>query len=162
MVMVTSFKRTYTSTPQLPGLLQPEPLSPQQATADPCLCRRHSNPQRQVWLQVLWRPLLHFLGPGAQGFVCALQASLEGMRFDSKCDCAPPTVLLGISFALQCRYLFLVGSNILLLMVVQQLVEILVFLQERWVHILLLFHLDCCCYCQVASVVSDSVQPHRQ
>ena len=32
----------------LPGLLQPELLSLQHATADPCLCRRHSNTQRQV------------------------------------------------------------------------------------------------------------------
>ena len=35
-----------------PDLLQPEPLSPQQATADPCLCRRHSNIQRQIWLSL--------------------------------------------------------------------------------------------------------------
>ena len=41
-------------TPHLPGLLQPEPLSPRQATADPCLCRRYSNTQRQVWLSLLW------------------------------------------------------------------------------------------------------------
>ena len=31
-------------------MLQPEPLSPQQATADPWLCGRHSNTQREVWL----------------------------------------------------------------------------------------------------------------
>ena len=30
-----------------PGLLQPEPLSPGQATADPCFCRRKSNTQMQ-------------------------------------------------------------------------------------------------------------------
>ena len=53
------------------------------------------------------------------------------MRFDSKCNCAPPTVWLRFSFALGCRYLFLVGSDILLSMVVQQLVEILVFSQEK-------------------------------
>ena len=35
-----------------PHLLQPEPLSSQQATADPCLCRRHSNIQRQIWLSL--------------------------------------------------------------------------------------------------------------
>ena len=35
------------------GLLQPGTLSPQQATADPCLCRRHSNTQRQVWLSLI-------------------------------------------------------------------------------------------------------------
>ena len=40
----------------LPGLLQPEPLSLQQATADLCLCRRHSDIQRQVWLSLLWGP----------------------------------------------------------------------------------------------------------
>ena len=33
-----------------PDLVQPEPLSPQQVTADPRLHRRHSNTQRQVWL----------------------------------------------------------------------------------------------------------------
>ena len=38
----------------LPGLLQPEPLSPQQAIADPCCCKRHSNTQRQVWLSLMW------------------------------------------------------------------------------------------------------------
>ena len=31
----------------LPGLLQPEPLSPQQSTADPCLRRGHTSTQRQ-------------------------------------------------------------------------------------------------------------------
>ena len=40
----------------LPGLLQPKPLSLQQATADLCLCRRHSDIQRQVWLSLLWGP----------------------------------------------------------------------------------------------------------
>ena len=41
---------------RLPGLLQPKPLSPWQATAESCLCRRHSNTQRQVWFSVLWGP----------------------------------------------------------------------------------------------------------
>ena len=36
-----------------PGLLQPEPLSTWQATADLCLHRRYSNTQRQVWLSLL-------------------------------------------------------------------------------------------------------------
>ena len=35
-----------------PDLVQPEPLSPQQVTADLCLHRRHSNAQRQVWLSL--------------------------------------------------------------------------------------------------------------
>ena len=50
--------------PHLPGLLQPEPLCPQQVTADPYLCWRHSDTQRQVWLSLLRRSLLPSLGPG--------------------------------------------------------------------------------------------------
>ena len=38
----------------LPGLLLPEHLSLQQATADPYLNRRPSNTQRQVYLSLLW------------------------------------------------------------------------------------------------------------
>ena len=67
----------------------------------------------------------------AQVFVWALWASLVGMRFDSQCNFAPPTVLLGFSFALQCGVSFLAGSNIPLWMVVQWLVTILEFLQEK-------------------------------
>ena len=46
----------YSGSPMLclPGLLQPEPLSPQQATAVPCLCMRHTNTERQIWLNFLW------------------------------------------------------------------------------------------------------------
>ena len=53
-------------TPCLQGLLQPEPLSSWQATADLGLCRRHANTQRQIWLSLLWGSLLPSLGPGAQ------------------------------------------------------------------------------------------------
>ena len=50
-----------------PGLLQSEPLSPRQAIADQCLCRRHLNTQRQVCLslcgpgvhKVLFEPSKH-------------------------------------------------------------------------------------------------------
>ena len=34
-------------TPHLPGVLEPEPLFLQQASADLCFCRRHSDTQRQ-------------------------------------------------------------------------------------------------------------------
>ena len=54
-LMITSSKGAY-ATHCDPGLLQPEPLSPWQATAVPCLCRRHSNTQRQVWFSLLWGP----------------------------------------------------------------------------------------------------------
>ena len=50
--------------PCLPGLLQPEPLSLPQATADTCHYRRHANIQMQVRLSVLLRSLLLSLGPG--------------------------------------------------------------------------------------------------
>ena len=57
----------------LPGLLQPEPLSPQQATADPCLHRRHTDTQRHVWLSVLRGSWC------TQDFLWALWVSLGGM-----------------------------------------------------------------------------------
>ena len=57
--------------------------------------------------------------------------SLVGMVFDSRCDFTPPTILLGfLLLSLDMGYLFLVGSNILL-MVVQQWIVILEFLQEK-------------------------------
>ena len=52
-------------TPRLPGLLQPEPLSLWQITADAYLQRRHSNTQRRVWLNLLWGSLFLSLSPGA-------------------------------------------------------------------------------------------------
>ena len=104
----------------VPGLLQPEFLSPWQATADPCLRRRQSNTQRQVWLSLcvvsgFWC---------AQGFVWALQASLEGMGFDSKCGlhnikclCKLPFYLIIydkyflVSLNIHLKYIFLVAVD---------------------------------------------------
>ena len=66
-----------------------------------------------------------------QGFVCVFWAPLAGMRFDFKQECTAPTILLGL---LLCPWMwaifFLVDSNILLSMVVQQLFVILVFSQK--------------------------------
>ena len=72
-----------------PGLLHPEPLPLQRSTADPYLHRRHSNtvPSQSLW--GLW--VLVYTR-----FVWALWAPLVGMGFDSKCDFAPPTILLEI------------------------------------------------------------------
>ena len=115
-----------------PSLLQPEPSSPPQVTADPWLHRRDSNTQRQVWLSLLWGlwVLVHTR-------FCLSPPSISehtpvGMGFDSKRDFIPPTILLGL---LLCPwkwgiFFFLVGSNILLLMVVQQLVAIWEFSQK--------------------------------
>ena len=51
-----------------PVLLQ---LFPWQVTADLCLPRRHSYTQGQVWLWLLWKSLLNFLGPGAHKILFA-------------------------------------------------------------------------------------------
>ena len=59
--------------PRDPGLLQPEPLSPWQATGDLFLCMRHSNTQRQFWLSILWKSQHLSLGPGAHK-ISSLQA----------------------------------------------------------------------------------------
>ena len=48
MVELSLFQEGFWHTLCLPGLLQPEPLSPLQVTADPCLHRRQSYTQRQV------------------------------------------------------------------------------------------------------------------
>ena len=50
--MATSSKEGLCHMLHDPGLLQPEPLSPRQGTADPCLHRRYSNTQRQVWFSL--------------------------------------------------------------------------------------------------------------
>ena len=60
----------------LQGLLQPEPLSLRQATADPCLHRRHANTQRQVWLSLLWGHCSFLLGPGAHKLLFVPSKSL--------------------------------------------------------------------------------------
>ena len=68
----------------------------------------------------------------AQDFAWVLQTSLASMGLDYKCNFAPPTILLGL---LLCPWnwdiFFLVDSNILLSMVVQQLVATLEFTQEK-------------------------------
>ena len=76
-----------------PGLLHPDPLPLQQSTGEPYIHWRHSN---TVLAQSLWGfwVLVH------TRLVLALQVSLVGMGFDSKCKFAPSTILLGFAFAL--------------------------------------------------------------
>ena len=50
-------------------LLLSLPPTLQQATADPCLCRRLLDTHRQVWVSLLWGHCSFLLGPGAQGSV---------------------------------------------------------------------------------------------
>ena len=83
VLMVTSSKRTYANTPYLPKWLLPVPLSPWQATADLCLHRRPLNTTGISGSVSCWgRILLSLRSQCAQGFVCALQESLEGIAFD--------------------------------------------------------------------------------
>ena len=63
--MVTSFKKTYASMLQLLGMLYSVPLTPQQATVDPCLCWSLLDTHRQVWLFLFWGHCSFLLGPGA-------------------------------------------------------------------------------------------------
>ena len=72
-------------TPCPPVLLQ---LFPRQVTVDLCFHMRHSYTQRRVWLWLLWRSLLNFLGPGAHKILFAPSKYLVGLRFDFKWNCA--------------------------------------------------------------------------
>ena len=104
-----------------PGLLNAESLPLQQSTAGPYLHRRHSDTVLAQFLWGLWI-LVH------TRFVWALQASLACMGFDSKCNFVPPTIFLGLLLCLwMWGIFFLVGSNILLSTVAQQIVVILEF-----------------------------------
>ena len=93
-LMTTSFKRAYaiprSAAPRAPdsvaGHCWPELLLTS-AAADPSLCRKHWNP---VLAQSLWGSLV------CTTFVWALWVSLMSRGFDSKCDFAPPTILLGL------------------------------------------------------------------
>ena len=49
----------------MPGLLYSMPLTPRDVTANPCVCRRHLDAHRQVWLSLLWGHCSFLLGPGA-------------------------------------------------------------------------------------------------
>ena len=107
-------------------------LTPQQAAADPRLRRRPSDTHRQVWLGLLWGPLL--LSPGSccsQRFVCAFQESLAGMGFDFTVVAPLLPSRCSVSSVLRHGVCFLAGSNALLSMAVQPLLVILVFSQER-------------------------------
>ena len=82
-LVVTSSKRAYVT----PKSAAPLPLW--QAIAEPDLCRRCSNTVLSQSLWGLWVLV-------CTRFVWALGASLGEMGFDSKCEFAPPTILLGL------------------------------------------------------------------
>ena len=132
-LMATSSKRTYATYHASQVCCRQSPCPHRRPLLTCVSAGEHSNAQRQVWLSLLWGSLLLSLGPGVHKVVCALQASLAGLRFDSKCDFAPSIMLSG---PLLCPWMwlfffFLVGYYILLSMVVQQLVMIFLFSQEK-------------------------------
>ena len=127
IVHATALWWAYTVPPVLPV-----PLSPWQATAVPCPHKRSSNMHRQVWLSLLWQSLLLSLGPRAHKVLFVPSKSLWWI-WGLILNMTAPTVLFQL---LLCPwtwgiFFFLVGSSILLSMVVQQLIVILVFLQEK-------------------------------
>ena len=63
-LMVISSKRIYANRLHLSGLLRPVPLTPQQATVNPCLCQGLSNIHRQVCLGLLWGHSSFHMNPG--------------------------------------------------------------------------------------------------
>ena len=86
------------ATPCVPGLLQPEPLSPRQTTAHLYF---HWSPQTLTGRSGSVSCGVTAPVPGSsahKGFAFGLQASLAALKFDSKHDFAPPTILKNIYF----------------------------------------------------------------
>ena len=107
-----------------PGLLHPEPLHLCQATADPYHCRRPSD-------TILAQSLTPVSGSWCEQGLFEFSEHLWWVRGLILNMILPPNHLAGSStLPLDMRYLFLMGSNIFLLMVVQQRVVILEFSQE--------------------------------
>ena len=71
------------------------------------------------------------LGSGVHKVFWALWASLASMEFDSRYDFALPTIFLGLLLCPWMWNIFLLGSNIFLLTVVNPWVVILEFSQEK-------------------------------
>ena len=77
VVMATSFRRTYASLPQFPGLLYSIPLTLWLATVDPSLRQRLLDTHRQVWLSLLWGHAAFSWFLVGTRFSCALQESVS-------------------------------------------------------------------------------------
>ena len=86
--MVTSSKRAYATG----SVIQDSCIQSPWPCNRPLLTYTSTGDIRtQVWLSLCW-----FSGSCcAQGFIQVFQASLAGMGSNSKCDFAPPTILLG-------------------------------------------------------------------
>ena len=154
-IMETSFKRSCAGTAALSA---PNPAAGQH---DPCLHQRLLDTHGQVLVSLLWGHGSFLLGPGVPQVLLVPSTSLfplscvsagvslwvlctQGMFEPSECLWQVWGLTLnmilpllpscwGFSFALGHGVSFLMGSNILLLIVVQQQVVILEFLQEKMI-----------------------------
>ena len=79
--------------PHVPGLLQPEAVFLWQATADPCLCRRHSKRAKAGLAQSLCSLWVLM---DTRFCLSVFWASLAGMEFDYECNFVLATILLGL------------------------------------------------------------------
>ena len=106
-LMATSSKRTYAMhcASQVCGSRNPCLHSRPLLTVPPRETLKHS---KAGLVQSLVGVTAPFSGSSwAWAFICTLQASLEVMRFDSKCDCIPHTILLGLLLCPWTRGIFL-------------------------------------------------------
>ena len=65
--------RQHSRPPRITAINASEPAA---GHCQPQVHQRLLNTHRQVWLSLLWGHCSFLLGPGAQSFVCALQASI--------------------------------------------------------------------------------------
>ena len=123
-LMATSSKRDY-ATGCVTQVAAPRALSPWQATADPCLSRRHSN---TGLVQSLGS-----LGPGSKHKVLFEPSECLWQEWGVTLNMILPLLpsCRGFFFALGCAVSSLGGIQHLLSMVVQQRVVILEFSQEK-------------------------------
>ena len=107
--MATSYKRAYA----IPRCAAPRALVPEAGHCWPV-------PPQETLKHNSGSVSVGSLGPGAHK-VCLSPPSISGgYGFDFKCEFAPPTILAGASpLPLNVGYLYLVGSNNFLLIVVQ-------------------------------------------
>ena len=119
--------------PRIAAVSIPDPAAGPLLTQSSAGDSQHSKAELAQFLVMATFPF-----PGlwcTQGSVCALQASLAGMRLNFKPNCDPhASFSVSSSLLLHVGYLFLVGSNILLSIAVQQPVVMLVLLQKMSIH----------------------------
>ena len=99
VLMATSSKRTY---------VPPRSNAPRAPTAAAVYC--WPIPPQETLKHSSVSVSVGSLGPGVHKVVWALWASLTGMGFDSKCNFAPPTILLGL---LLCPWTWGISSKLL-------------------------------------------------